>query len=115
MKVLINNNGILKQNMYIIRVRSIAAIYILTLLGGCVGYPASYENYGYGYRNYQSPQTYSARYPGPAAYGNYGNYGHSNYQNYQPYREHEGNREGGYNQGNKGYGQYQQHQDHDRD
>ena len=113
--------------MYIIRVCSIAALFMLTVISGCVGYPASYGNYGYsnygysiyGYRSYPSPQPYGARYPGPAAYGNYGSYGQSNYQNYQPYREHEGSREqegygeGGYNQGNRGYGQQQYHQDRD--
>ena len=70
--------------MNIIRVRSLAAIFILTILSGCIGYPASYGDYGY--RNYQSPQPYGARYPGPAAYGNYGP---GNYQGYQPYREHD--------------------------
>ena len=96
--------------MYIIRVRSIIAIFILTLTSGCVGYPSSYGNYGY--RNYQVSQPYGARYPGP---GSYGNYGQGNYQGYQPYREQEGYREDGYNQGNRGYGQYRQYQDQDRD
>ena len=106
--------------MNIIRVRSLAAICILTLLSGCIGYPASYGDYGY--RNYQSPQPYGARYPGPAAYGNYGP---GNYQGYQPYREHEhegyreheGNRQGGYDRsdrGDRGYGQNRQ-QSRDRD
>ncbi len=99
--------------MYMTRIRSLAAMFIFTLMSGCISYPASYGNYGY--RNYQVSQPYGVRYPGPAAYGNYGNYG----QGYQPYREHEGfgehegYREGGYNQGNRGYGQYRQHQDRD--
>lgn len=88
--------------MNIIQVRSIAAIYIFTLLTGCVGYSGPYghsvtmgNGYGYGVR--QVP------------YGNYG------YNNYQPYRGHDEYRERGeyrereYGGEGRGYGQYRRH------
>jgi hypothetical protein len=82
--------------MYFIRVRSLTATFILTLISGCAGYPASYGNYGY--RNYPVYQPYyGARYPAPAFYGNYRQ---GNYRGHQPYREYrEEYREGHYNQG----------------
>jgi hypothetical protein len=68
------------NNMNDNRVRSIAGIFMLTLMSGCVGYT----------------------YP-------YGNYGYRNYQGYQPHREYGEYREHGYNRGGGGYGQYRQY------
>jgi hypothetical protein len=92
------------KSMNIIRVRSIAGIFILTLMSGCVGYSYPYGSYGYG--NYQANQGYGARYPGQAQHGNYG---YRNYQQYQPHRENGEYREHGYNRGGGDYGQYRQH------
>ncbi|MEY3289372.1 MAG: hypothetical protein RLZZ419_1614 [Pseudomonadota bacterium] len=93
--------------MYFIRVRSIATIFILSLISGCAGYPTSHDNYGY--RNYPMYQPYyGPRYPAAPRF--YGNYRQGNYWGHQPYREY---REGHHYQGNRGYGQYRQH--HDRD
>ena len=98
--------------MHFIQVRSLTAIFMLTLISGCAGYPASYGSYGY--RNYPVYQPYyGARYPAPAP-AFYGSYRQGNYRGHQPYREHrEEYREGVHNHGNRGYGQYRQH--HDRD
>lgn len=90
--------------MNIIQVRSIAGIFILTLMSGCVGYSYPYGSYGYG--NYQANQAYGVRYAGQMQYGNYG---YRNYQQYQPHREYGEYREYGHNRGGGGYGQYRQH------
>ena len=89
--------------MNIIRVRSIAAIFILVLMSSCVGYSSPYGHsmpMGNGYGVRQVP---------------YGNYGYRNYQQYQPnrgygeYRE----REHEHDRGDRGYGQYRRHHDDD--
>lgn len=94
-------------------IRSIAAIFVLTLMSGCVGYSYPYGHYsmpmgnGYGY---------GGRYPRQMPYGNFG---YSNYQAYQPYRGHVENheraeyRENEYGGEGRGYGQYRRHHDDD--
>lgn len=94
--------------MNMTRVRSIVAIFILTLMSGCAGY-----SYPYGRYSIPMGNGYGVRYPG------YGNYGYSNYQAYQPYREHDEYRERGeyrereYGGEGRGYGQYRRHHDDD--
>lgn len=93
--------------MNTIQVRSIATIFILTLVSGCAGYSYPYGHsvaMGNGYGVRQVP---------------YGNYGYSNYQQYQPYRGHDEYRERGeyrereYGGEGRGYGQYRRHHDDD--
>jgi hypothetical protein len=83
--------------MNTLHIRSIAAVFMVTLMSGCVSYPNQFGPMGYqqGYR-------YAGQVP-------YGNYGYRNHQRYQPYREQEGYREQGHHRGDRGYGRDQHH------
>jgi len=95
--------------------RAIKAIFILSFLGGCVGYP------GYNGRYYGgNGNLHGYGYPGSGQYGNYGYGNNQGYQRGYSGRDNDdwnrGNYGGGYGGGANGWGGnggYRQHRDND--
>jgi hypothetical protein len=89
--------------MEIIRVRTLAALFFITLLSGCVGYP-----YAHGQYSMPTGNGYGAGYP---RQGQYENYGTRSYQQYQPNRNRGEYHEHEHDHGERGYGEHRRHDD----